>query len=73
MDAPEAQTVIYLTLRGELRIELAEDGQAPVRVGADQSYAVPRDLAHRVVPGEGCEYLRLDPADASHTGRVEVG
>jgi mannose-6-phosphate isomerase-like protein (cupin superfamily) len=75
MDSPEAETV-YLTLTGELRIELEDGGEAPVRVPADQSYAVPRGLSHRVDPGEGCEYLRLDPAGASRsssTGRIEVG
>lgn len=64
MDAPEAESVVYLTLSGELRIELADGGQAPVRVAADQSYAVPQGLTHRVVPGEGCEYLRLGPPAA---------
>lgn len=75
MDTPEAETV-YLTLTGELRIELEDGGDAPVRVGADQSYAVPDGVSHRVVPGEDCEYLRLDRAGAARaasTGRIEVG
>jgi mannose-6-phosphate isomerase-like protein (cupin superfamily) len=72
MDRPEAETV-YLTFSGELRIELEDDADGPVRVCADQSYAVPHGVGHRVEPGEGCEYLRLDPAGALSTGRIEVG
>jgi mannose-6-phosphate isomerase-like protein (cupin superfamily) len=64
-DHPEGDE-LFLIIRGELRIDLADRDSVSLRAG--EVFVVPRGVQHRPVAEQECELYILDPAGTVNTG-----
>ncbi|NJQ17553.1 hypothetical protein [Streptomyces bohaiensis] len=71
---------LVMALSGELTLELAGETAAlpgpgsadgTVRLGCGDAYVVPPGVAYRATAHGACEYVLIDPAGTTVTGRVD--
>ncbi|WP_130799814.1 cupin domain-containing protein [Streptomyces otsuchiensis] len=62
---------MFLPLSGELLLHLRDQAE-PVRLGAGDTFVVPRGTPFRALTERECEYVRYDPCGTVHTERLST-